>query len=188
MYVADKNKVLWETSVGWKRKLSLNPSKKKKRKTNVKRKGSFLKPKYMHITEASSDENVQVITSSSEGDVESPMNTPEGNFVESSVDEVGDTTQENNDGEGDSSVQHEFSVVDEFVKYVKESDLLDNLGKVLYESDVLFDFLNLMEMLSTKAVPCDNIVFVLLLERVKFQMCKSTVRMRYCAQTKSFGQ
>ena len=186
MYVADKNKVVWETSVGRKWKLSLYPSKKKKRKTNVKRKGSYLKPNYMHITEASSDENVQVTTSSSEGDFESPMNTPEGYSVESSVDEVGDTTQENNDGKGDSSVQHEFSAVDEFVKYVKESDLLDNLGKVLYESDVLFNFLNLMELLSTKALPCDNIVFVLLLERVKFQMCKSTVGMRYSEQTKSF--
>ena len=29
IYVADKNKVLWETSVGWKRKLILYPSKKK---------------------------------------------------------------------------------------------------------------------------------------------------------------
>ena len=188
MYVADKNKVLWETSVGRKRKLTFYPSKKNKRKTNVKRKGSYLKPNYMRITEALSDENVQVVTSSSEGDVESPMNTPEGYSVESSVDEVGDTTQENNDGEGDSSVQKEFSAVDEFVKYVKESDLLDNLCKVLYESDVLFDFLNLMELSSMKALPCDNIVFVLLLERVKIQMCKSTVGMRYSEQTKSFGQ
>ena len=72
MYVADKNKVLWETSVGQKWKLTLYPSKKNKRKTNVKRKGSYLKPNYMRITEASSDENVQVVMSSSEGDVEVP--------------------------------------------------------------------------------------------------------------------
>ena len=133
------------------------------------------------------DENVQVVMSSSEEDVDSAMNTPEGNSVESSVDEVADTSQENNNNaQGNSSVIQEFSAVDEFVKYMKQSDLLENLGKVLYEYDVLFDFLNLMELLSTKVIPCDNIVFVLLFERVKFQMCKSTVRMRYSEKTKSF--
>ena len=152
----------------------------------MKRKGNQLKLNYLCITEASSDENVQVVTSSSEENVDTGMNTSEGNAVESSGYEVADTSHKNNNSQGNCSVIHEFSAVDEFVKYVKQSDLLENLAKVLYESDVLFDFLNLMQLLSMKTIPCDNIIFVLLLKRVKFQMCKSTVRMHYSEQTKSF--
>ena len=41
MYVADKNKVLWETSVGGKWKLSLNPSKRKKEENKCEKEGKL---------------------------------------------------------------------------------------------------------------------------------------------------
>ena len=69
---------------------------------------------------------------------------------------------------------------------LKESDLLDQIVDTLHKTEQLHDFMCLLRDLKSGKLPCDNIVFLLLLERVKFQNCSNTVAMRYGARTKLF--
>ena len=69
---------------------------------------------------------------------------------------------------------------------VKESDLLDVIIDKLHRTSQLHDFMCLLRDLKSGRLPCDNIVFLLLLEHVKFQNCGNTVGMRYGDKTKLF--
>ena len=75
---------------------------------------------------------------------------------------------------------------DNCLEKLKTSPLLSNVVTVLYESGQLNDFMHLLEYLSDKSFPCTNIVFVLLMERIRFQSCSNTIGMRYCGLTKKF--
>ena len=63
-----------------------------------------------------------------------------------------------------------------------QKDLIYNLDK----SGDLYDFMQLLELLSNGQLPTDNIVLQLLLDRVRFQTCSNTVGMRYRDVTKNF--
>ena len=67
-----------------------------------------------------------------------------------------------------------------------ESNLLRNLIAKLDESNNLKDFMTLLRHLASGAIPMDNIVLLLILERAKFQSCKNTISMRYRKVTKVF--
>ena len=54
------------------------------------------------------------------------------------------------------------------------------------EAGNLHDFMNLIRLLASGELPADNIVLLLLFDRVRFQKCKSTVGMRYRDRTKLF--
>ena len=75
---------------------------------------------------------------------------------------------------------------DNSLEKLRNSPLLSDVVTVLYESGQLNDFMHLLEYLSDKSFPCTNIVFVLLMERIRFQSCSNTIGMRYCALTKKF--
>ena len=69
---------------------------------------------------------------------------------------------------------------------VKQSDLLDVIIDKLHCTSQLHDFMCLLQDLKCGRLPCDNIVFLLLLECVKSQNCRNTVGMRYGDKTKLF--
>ena len=75
---------------------------------------------------------------------------------------------------------------DNCLERLMTSPLLSNLVTVLDESRQLNDFMHLLEYLSDKSFPCTNIVFVLLMERIRFQSCSNTIGMCYCGLTKKF--
>ena len=75
---------------------------------------------------------------------------------------------------------------DNCLEKLKTLPLLSNVVTLLYESGQLNDFMHLLEYLSDKSFPCTNIVFVLLMERIRFQSCSNTIGMRYCGLTKKF--
>ena len=60
---------------------------------------------------------------------------------------------------------------------LKNSDLLSKVVDILYESGQLNEFMHLLEYLSDGSFPCTNIVFVLLMERIRFQSCSNTIGM-----------
>ena len=66
------------------------------------------------------------------------------------------------------------------------TNLLRDLVNLLSDSGQLRDFMDLLEHIREKSMPCTNIAFVLLLERVHFQSCMNTVGMRYSDLTKKF--
>ena len=86
-------------------------------------------------------------------------------------------------------VEEEPSVInhrEKCLEKLKTSKLLEKLTAILDESGQLSDFMHLLEYLADKTFPCRNIVFVLLMERIRFQSCANTTGMRYCELTKKF--
>ena len=73
---------------------------------------------------------------------------------------------------------------DEALEKLRGSNLLSDLTQLLSDSGQLKDFMDLLEHIRSKSIPCTNIVFVLMLERACFQSCKNTVGMRYSQLTK----
>ena len=67
-----------------------------------------------------------------------------------------------------------------------DNNLLQSLLIKLEQHGHLNDFMMLLILLESGEFPMDNIVFILLLERIHFQNCKNTVGMRYSERTKLF--
>ena len=76
--------------------------------------------------------------------------------------------------------------MDSCVKQIKESDVLDNLFQKLHRVGLLNDFMNFMRNLESSELPMDNIVFILMMDRVRFQNCPNAVGMRYGKKSKMF--
>ena len=72
------------------------------------------------------------------------------------------------------------------MKEFKESHLLDNLFHKLQRVGLLNDFINFMRNLESGDLPLDNIVFILMMDRVRFQNCPNTVGVRYGKKSKMF--
>ena len=86
---------------------------------------------------------------------------------------------ENTDG-------NEESFPERCLKELRSDELLLNIINKLEKCNRLNDFMKLMRHLSTGEIGMDNIVWILILERAKFQSCKNTVAMRYSKVTKLF--
>ena len=86
---------------------------------------------------------------------------------------------ENTDG-------NEESFCERCLKELRSDELLLNIINKLEKCNRLNDFMKLMSHLSTGEIGMDNIVWILMLERAKFQSCKNTVAMRYSKVTKLF--
>ena len=86
---------------------------------------------------------------------------------------------ENTDG-------NEESFHERCLKELRSDELLLNIINKLEKCNRLNDFMKLMRHLSTGEIAMDNIVWILMLERAKFQSCKNTVAMRYSKVTKLF--
>ena len=67
-----------------------------------------------------------------------------------------------------------------------DNNFLESLLMKLEEHGHLNDFMMLLKLLQSGEFPMDNIVFILLLERIRFQKCTNTVGMRYSDRTKLF--
>ena len=86
---------------------------------------------------------------------------------------------ENTDG-------NEDSFRERCLKELQSDELLLNIINKLENCKRLNDFMKLMRYLSTGEIGMDNIVWILMLERAKFQSCKNTVAVRYSKVTKLF--
>ena len=86
---------------------------------------------------------------------------------------------ENTDG-------NEESFRERCLKDLRSDELLLNIINKLEKCNRLNDFMKLMRHLSTGEIAMDNIVWILMLERAKFQSCKNTMAMRYSKVTKLF--
>ena len=67
-----------------------------------------------------------------------------------------------------------------------DNNFLESLLNKLDEHGHLNDSMMLLKLLQSGKFPMDNIVFILLLERIHFQKCPNTVGMRYSDRTKLF--
>ena len=193
------SKVLRDTKSGRKRGLSLYMSKQRKKKKIAAvtdgRKNLNIVPNYHRITHSSSDDSIDVLNddnhaetnqSSEEEHLESDNNS---NF-NMDVTEVrgnsneGEEISDMNNGSEETNLNVTFQekCLQKLSDKKFQRDLIDNLDK----SGDLYDFMQLLELLSNGKFPTDNIVLQLLLDRVRFQTCSNTVGMRYRDVTKNF--
>ena len=87
----------------------------------------------------------------------------------------------------DDSVPHgENSFVPQCMAELLDNNFLESLLMKLDDHGHLNDFMMLLKLLQSGEFPMDNIVFILLLERIWFQKCPNTVGMRYSDRTKLF--
>ena len=76
--------------------------------------------------------------------------------------------------------------VESCVKEFRETDLLDNLFCKLQRVGLLNGFINFMHNLESGDLPLDNIVFILMMDLVRFHNCPNTIGMRYGKKSKMF--
>ena len=94
---------------------------------------------------------------------------------------------DNNNSNSAIDISNDFKhYKDEALHKLRETDLLEDLTQILSDSGQLKDFMDLLEHLRSKSIPCTNIVFVLLLEKAHFQSYTNTVGMRYSELIKKF--
>ena len=158
-------------------------------------KKSNIVPNYHRITYSSSDDSIDVLNndnhaesrhSSEDKDMESDTN----DNLNMDVTEVGGNSNEgeeisdqNNDMEETNlNLTFQEKCLEKLSDKKFQQDLIYNLDK----SGDLYDFMQLLELLSNGQLPTDNIVLQLLLDRVRFQTCSNTVGMRYRDVTKNF--
>ena len=179
-------KVLYQTSVGRKRKLSTYRSRNdiyiKKHKV-ISQKNSGFEQNYTKLILKLTDKDVDIL-----GDTASSDNA---NIVDELTDIEGfahilEETIEDNFNSRNESVIESKSYRDEALEKLRTTNLINDLTELLSDSGQLKEFMDLLEHLRSKSIPCTNIVFVLMLERAQFQSCKNTVGMRYSELTKKF--
>ena len=179
--------MLRQTFIGRKRKLSTYTSRKdikRKKHKVINQRNTAYHQNYTKIAAVSSDsEDVNIIDS----DISS-SNLDDLDFTdeigEDGMDIITDNLSSVNIDKVPTVEAGNFR--DNSLDKLKNSDLLSNVVEVLYESGQLNDFMHLLEYLSNRSFPCTNIVFVLLMERIRFQSCSNTIGMRYCGLTKKF--
>ena len=88
--------------------------------------------------------------------------------------------------ESENTDANEESFREKCLKELRSDELLLNIIEKLEKCNKLNDFMKLMRHLSTGTIGMDNIVWILMLERAKFQSYKNTVAMRYSKVTKLF--
>ena len=87
----------------------------------------------------------------------------------------------------DDSVPHgENSFVQQCIAELLDNNFLESLLMKLDNHGHLNDFMMLLKLLQSGEFPMDNIVFILLLECIRFKKCPNIVGMRYSDRTKLF--
>ena len=138
-------------------------------------------PNYTKIIKVQKDEEINVVDDEVEDENNKSLNSDSGESLHMEVmkeDEfqVIESIQRNE--------QPSFKV--KCINKLKDESLIRKLVDNLDEEGNLEDFVNLIEQLANGQLPCNNIVLLLLLDRVHFQKCGNTVGMRYRKVTKLF--
>ena len=184
--IAGTRKVLVQTSVGCKRKLSNYRSRNdiylKKHKV-INQKNTGFNQNYTKITMALEGKEVDILGVSSDSEEETVND--ESTDIEG-FDHLPSEIMEDN-LEIVHNISEEFKTFKEkAMDKLLNTNLLRDLVDLLSDSGQLRDFMDLLEHIREKSIPCTNIAFVLLLERVRFHSCMNTVGMRYSELTKKF--
>ena len=185
----DTSKVLRDTSTGRKRRLSLYRSRKdiekNSRKIENEKSQSYIEPKYMKIDNDCSSEEIDVVNSTTE----TIASECEFNGIGDDIN-IAEENGNNDLNASDNCRQERLSFHSNYkmkcVRKLKDDTLLNDLVNKLDEEGNLTDFMDLICQLSTGELPANNIVLLLLLDRVRFQKCGNTVGMRYRNVTKLF--
>ena len=178
------------TGSGRKRKLSNYRSKRDIKRRTTLRKAKFtddIEPNYQKLVNESNESDIDVLHADSSED----MSTAESEHMEtlSSIDGDNSNDISKDVEEGSISMESNSERVDFRQECIEELCSIETAVLVIEkmeEAGNLHDFMNLIRLLASGELPADNIVLLLLFDRVRFQKCKSTVGMRYRDKTKLF--
>ena len=129
-------------------------------------------PNYTKIVKSNDDEEVNVLDDGNDDKNEKNSFSDSGDPVEVEVADVG--AFQILDYLPDKETP---SFQDECIKTLQNKHLLTKLVSNLDAEGNLEDFVNLIKQLANGELPCNNIVLLLLLDRVQFQQCGNTVGM-----------
>ena len=194
-----RSRVLLDTAKGRKRKLSCYKSRNARKRRYEKVEVAEENISSSSSSEASEEEvNTNLIPTRVEDASDSDV-LVEVKHGESSVSEkdyetlsqlLSDSEMEEDQcmsmDESENTDEQQESYSERCLKELQSGDLLLNIIKKLEKCNKLNDFMKLMKHLSTGEIGMDNIVWILMLERAKFQSCRNTVAMRYSKVTKLF--
>ena len=142
---------------------------------------SELNPSYVKLENKQSEKYIDVVNSNSENDKDVTLDYESGeemnNYPQSiDITSIADETT--------SEINKDFK--EECIRELKDDVMLRKLVDNLDVEGNLNDFMMLIKQLVSGKLPVNNIVLLLLLDRVRFQDSDNTVRMRYRSVTKLF--
>ena len=149
----------------------------------INQKNSAFAQNYTKISMDLGDKHVNIVGESDDSDNESAID--ESTDIEGFEHLPIKESEDNFDSINDTFTEMK-NYRDEVLEKLCGSNLLSDLTQLLSDSGQLKDFMDLLEHIRSKSIPCTNIVFVLMLERARFQSCKNMVGMRYSQLTKKF--
>ena len=170
------------TKKGRKKQLSLYKSRVNKGHVNVVKTVNtrkLAKTKKKESSDDSSDYYIEVVSDSDE-DREIQLPSPKRTKTDSCVRTIAYAKAQKTRKE--SSKQH----TEVCIEYLSNEDLWKSLVPKLNDSGNLVDFVTFIKCLQSGAIPMDNIVFLLMLERARFGARQNTCGMRYREVTKLF--
>ena len=202
MFVGVRSRVLIDTAKGRKRKLSCYKSRNARK--GAKKRIVFVES---NTSSSSSEESFEFevnenfipiqVLKASDSDVSVEVKHGESSISEKDYETLSEILSDTCDSEPENSpdgycTQSENTesssktFKERCVDELKSDDIVLNLVEKLDKCKKLHDFMKLIRHLRNGTIAMDNIVFLLMLERAKFQSCKNTVAMRYSRVTKLF--
>ena len=200
--VGVRSRVLLDTAKGRKRKLSCYKSRNARK--GAKKRIVFVDS---DSSSSSSDELLECkfnenlvpikILKASDSDVSVEVKHGECSLSEKDYETLSDILSDTCDSEPENSEDHYCTQSENMdstsktfkercVDELKSDEIVLNLVDKLEQYNKLHDFMKFIRHLKNGTIAMDNIVFLLMLERAKFQSCKNTVAMRYSRVTKLF--
>ena len=154
----------------------------------IEREEEYIDPKYIKIDNDCSSEDIDVVNTSNEScGCDNHIDGEGESIIEESVNmEVPNCLEQNSNFSDCTQKESACNYKSECIRKRQSKKLLMNLVEKLDDEGNLNDFMNLIEQLSTGELSANNIVLLLLLDRVRFQKCTTTVGMRYRNVTKLF--
>ena len=153
-------------------------------------KKKFYPQNFVRITYSSSSEDDEEldVEEMSATKINSSDNTEESIFSsDPDLDRYEDELEESeNDERNGHACGSNEKFLDSCAKEFRETDFLHKLFRKLQRVGLLNDFINFMRNLESGDLLLDNIVFILMMDRVRFNNCPNTVGMKYGKKSKMF--
>ena len=142
---------------------------------------SELNPSYVKLENEQSEKYIDVVNSNSENDLDVSLDYESRDEMNNYPQRIDMTCTPN---ETTSEFNKNFK--EECIRELKDDVMLQTLVDNLDVEGNLNDFMMLIKQLASGELPANNIVLLLLLDRVRFQAADNTVGMRYRSVTKLF--
>ena len=142
---------------------------------------SELNPSYVKLENKQSEKYIDVVNSNSENDMDVSLDYESRDEMNNYPRRIDMTCTPD-----ETTLEFNKNFKEECIRELKDDVMLQKLVDNLDVEGNLNDFMMLIKQLASGELPANNIVLLLLLDRVRFQATDNTVGMRYRSVTKLF--